>query len=153
MAHKSIAVGAAVALAGAVVLRRLGVEPVPTVFYLLAWYPTLLLLDALVAWKGGPSLWDQPRDTAAMLGWSVVIWCGFETLNLRLRDWYYVFAPAIPWQRWAGIDQAARDRDHVRSRIHKGKCVRGIGDPTRGHDGDSVPEDRPHRADRCDGRG
>src|SRR5438309_909640 len=103
MAHKSIAVGAAVALAGAVVLRRLGVEPVPTVFYLLAWYPTLLLLDALVAWKGGPSLWDQPRDTAAMLGWSVVIWCGFETLNFRLRDWYYVFAPASLWQRWAGV--------------------------------------------------
>ena len=91
------------ALAGAVVLRRLGVEPVPTVFYLLAWYPTLLLLDALVAWKGGPSLWDQPRDTAAMLGWSVVIWCGFETLNFRLRDWYYVFAPASLWQRWAGV--------------------------------------------------
>src|SRR5438309_1840916 len=67
MAHKSIAVGAAVALAGAVVLRRLGVEPVPTVFYLLAWYPTLLLLDALVAWKGGPSLWDQPRDTEPLL--------------------------------------------------------------------------------------
>src|SRR5436190_1576267 len=103
MSHKSIAVGAAVALAGAVALRRFGVEPVPTVFYLLAWYPTLLLLDALVAWKGGPSLWDQPRDTAAMLGWSVVIWCGFETLNFRLRDWYYVFAPASLWQRWAGV--------------------------------------------------
>src|SRR3989442_3974008 len=103
MAHKSTAVGAAVALAGAVVLRRLGVEPVPTVFYLLAWYPTLLLLDALVAWKGGPSLWDQPGTAAGRRGWSVVIWCGFETLNFRLRDWYYVFAPASPWQRWAGV--------------------------------------------------
>jgi len=103
MAHKTIAIGAAAALAGAVVLRRLGVEPVPTVFYLLAWYPTLLLLDALVAAKGGPSLWDQPRDTAAMLWWSVVIWCGFEALNFRLRDWYYVFVPASPWQRWLGI--------------------------------------------------
>src|SRR5438445_13687601 len=103
MAHKSTAVGAAVALAGAVVLRRLGVEPVPTVFYLLAWYPTLLLLDALVAWKGGPSLWDHPRDTAAMLGWSVVIWCGFENLNVRLRDGYYVFARSSPSQRWGAI--------------------------------------------------
>src|SRR2546425_476272 len=103
MAHKTIAIGAAAALAGAVVLRRLGVEPVPTVFYLLAWYPTLLLLDAVVAAKGGPSLWDQPRDTAAMLWWSVVIWCGFEALNFRLRDWYYVFVPASPWQRWLGI--------------------------------------------------
>src|SRR5213083_1465719 len=103
MAHKTIAIGAAAALAGAVVLRRLGVEPVPTVFYLLAWYPTLLLVNALVAAKGGPSLWDQPRDTAAMLWWSVVIWCGFEALNFRLRDWYYVFVPASPWQRWLGI--------------------------------------------------
>src|SRR5256886_13221416 len=105
MAHKgNVALVAAVtALAGAVVLRGLGVEPVPTVFYLLAWYPTLLLLDALVAAKGGPSLWDQPRDTAAMLWWSVVIWCGFEALSFRLRDWYYVFVPASPWQRWLGI--------------------------------------------------
>src|SRR5216117_1570252 len=103
MAHKTIAIGAAAALAGAVVLRRVGVEPVPTVFYLLAWYPTLLLLDALVAVKGGPSLWVRPRDTAAMLWWSVVIWCGFEALNFRLRDWYYVFVPASPWQRWLGI--------------------------------------------------
>src|SRR6266540_2203155 len=96
MAYKRIAIGAAVALAAAVVLRRLGVEPVPTVFYLLAWYPTLLLLDAVVAAKGGPSLWDQPRDTAAMVWWSVVIWCAFEALNFRLRDWYYVFVPASP---------------------------------------------------------
>src|SRR2546430_8742663 len=103
MSHKSIAVGAAVALAGAVALRRLGVEPVPTVFYLLAWYPTLLLLDALVAWKGGPSLWDQPRDTAAMLGRSVVIWCGSEPFNFRLPDWDSVFAPASLGQPLAGL--------------------------------------------------
>ena len=92
-----------IALGGAVVLRGLGVEPVPTVFYLLAWYPTLLLLDALVAMRGGPSLWDRPRETAAMLGWSVVIWCVFEAINFRLRDWYYVFAPASQWQRWLGV--------------------------------------------------
>lgn len=103
MAHKGNAAVAVIALAGAVVLRALGVEPVPTVFYLLAWYPTLLLLDALVAMRGGPSLWDRPRETAAMLGWSVVIWCVFEAINFRLRDWYYVFAPASQWQRWLGV--------------------------------------------------
>ena len=97
------AAAAVTALAGAVVLRGLGVEPVPTVFYLLAWYPTLLLLDALVAMRGGPSLLDRPRETAAMLGWSVVIWCVFEAINFRLRDWYYVFAPASQWQRWLGV--------------------------------------------------
>jgi Domain of unknown function (DUF4332) len=104
MAHKAIiAIASAAALAGAVVLRRFGVEPVPTVFYLLAWYPTLLLLDALVALRGGPSLWDAPREGAAMLGWSVVIWCAFEALNFRLQDWYYVFVPASRWQRWLGV--------------------------------------------------
>ena len=36
---------------------------------------------------------------------------------------------------------------------HEGKRVRGIGDPTGGHDRDTVPEDRPHGADRCDRRG
>ena len=107
MAHKGnvalVAAAAVTALAGAAVLRGLGVEPVPTIFYLLAWYPTLLLLDALVAMGGGPSLLGRPRETAAMLGWSVVIWCVFEAINFRLRDWYYVFAPASQWQRWLGV--------------------------------------------------
>src|SRR5438093_12732549 len=107
MAHKGnvalVAAAAVIALGGAVVLRGLGVEPVPTIFYLLAWYPTLLLLDALVAMRGGPSLWDHPRETAARLWWSVVIWCVFGAINFGLRDWYYVFAPARQWQRGPGV--------------------------------------------------
>src|SRR2546426_11566891 len=38
-----------------------------------------------------------------MLWWSAVIWFLFEAINVRLQDWYYVFLPANPVERWAGI--------------------------------------------------
>src|SRR5881398_3140180 len=38
-----------------------------------------------------------------MLWWSAVIWFLFEAINLRLQDWYYVFLPVNPVERWAGI--------------------------------------------------
>src|SRR5256885_8295217 len=38
-----------------------------------------------------------------MLWWSAVIWFLFEAINIRLQDWYYVFLPANPVERWAGI--------------------------------------------------
>src|SRR5207253_107299 len=50
----------------------------------------------------GPLL-AQPRALIAMLWWSAVIWFLFEAINIRLQDWYYVFLPANPVERWAGI--------------------------------------------------
>ncbi len=94
---------AAVALTAAVVLRGYDVPPIPTWFYVLAWYPTLAILDQAVVLTGGESLLVRPRDLAVMLWWSAGIWLLFEAINFRLQDWYYVFLPAGRLERWIGI--------------------------------------------------
>ena len=94
---------AALALTAAVVLLHYEIAPVPTWFYVFAWYPTLVILDQVVALLGGGSLLARPRDLIAMLWWSAVIWFVFEAINLRLQDWYYVFLPAARLERWIGI--------------------------------------------------
>src|SRR3989475_8431627 len=48
-------VAAIAALAAALVLLPLDVPPLPTWFYVFAWYPTLGILDTLVARRGGRS--------------------------------------------------------------------------------------------------
>src|SRR2546427_12398262 len=107
--YPRFALGAAVAaLAAALVLLRLDVPPVPTWFYVFAWYPTLVILDALVVWLGGTSLLARPRELGGMLWWSAVIWFLFEALNFRLQDWYYVFLPDHRVERWLGITLSLR---------------------------------------------
>jgi predicted flap endonuclease-1-like 5' DNA nuclease len=90
-------------LIAAVVLLHYDIAPVPTWFYVFAWYPTLVILDQVAASLGGGSLLARPRELVAMLWWSAVIWFGFEAINLRLQDWYYVFLPAARLERWVGI--------------------------------------------------
>src|SRR5256886_7202283 len=90
-------------LIAAVLLRGYEIPPVPTWFYVLAWYPTLVILDEVVVVLGGESLLTRPRELAVMLWWSAVIWLLFEAINFRLRDWYYVFLPAGRVVRWLGI--------------------------------------------------
>src|SRR5882724_12107324 len=94
---------AAVALIAVLLLRVYEIPPVPTWFYVLAWYPTLIILDEVVVLLGGESLLTRPRELAVMLWWSAVIWLLFEAINFRLRDWYYVFLPAGRVERWLGI--------------------------------------------------
>jgi hypothetical protein len=94
---------AAVVLIAAVLLLAYEIPPVPTWFYVLAWYPTLVILDEVVVLLGGERLLARPREVALMLWWSAVIWLLFEAINFRLRDWYYVFLPAGRLERWLGI--------------------------------------------------
>ena len=78
-----------------------GVDPVPVIFYLLAWYPTLVLLEALARRAGA-----RPVGRSALFSvwlWSAPIWLVFEAANLRLENWYYVFVPRVSWQRWTGV--------------------------------------------------
>ncbi|MFQ5702387.1 MAG: DUF4332 domain-containing protein [Gemmatimonadales bacterium] len=93
----------AVAIATSWLLLYLNVEPVPTWFYVFAWYPTLALLDAIATRTDDRSsaLWHP--STISVLAWSAVIWLVFEAANLRLRNWYYVFLPQHGWERWSGI--------------------------------------------------
>src|SRR5256886_13084203 len=90
-------------LIAAVLLRGYEMPPVPTWFYVLAWYPTLVIVDEVGVVLGGESLLTRPRELAVMLWWSAVIWLLFEAINFRLRDWYYVFLPAGRVERWLGI--------------------------------------------------
>src|SRR6266404_1783909 len=94
---------AAVVLIAVVLLRAYEIPPIPTWFHVLAWYPTLIILDEVVVLLGGESLLARPRRLALMLWWSAVIWFLFEAINFRLRDWYYVFLPAGRLERWLGI--------------------------------------------------
>src|SRR5438105_10250253 len=94
---------AAGVLIAAVALLHYEIPPVPTWFYVLAWYPTLVILDQVVVLLGGESLLARPPDLAAMLWWSAVIWLLFEAINFRLQNWYYVFLPPQRLDRWAGI--------------------------------------------------
>lgn len=96
-------VTAAVVLIAAVVLRAFEIPPVPTWFYVLAWYPSLVIFDEVVVLLGGVSLTARPRELALTLWTSVVIWLVFEAINLRLQNWYYVFLPAARLERWTGI--------------------------------------------------
>lgn len=84
---------------------RAGTEPFATWYYPLAWFPTLLMLDAVAALRGGGRLFFVARPNAipSMLAWSVPFWLFFELLNFRLENWYYVFVPDDPVARWAGI--------------------------------------------------
>lgn len=94
---------AVIALIAAAVLLSYEIPPIPTWFYVFAWYPTLVALDQGVVLLGGESLLGRPRDLVLMLWWSAVIWFLFEALNFRLQDWYYVFLPASRLDRWLGI--------------------------------------------------
>jgi len=86
------------------VLLLRGVDPVPTWFYVFAWYPTLTLLDGIARrLDGGPSLFARPVLALSLFAWSPVVWLAFEAANFRLGNWYYVFLPAHPVERWAGI--------------------------------------------------
>ena len=80
-----------------------GIEPFATWLYPLAWYPTLALLEAAVASRGGRFFLGRPAFLASALAWSVPFWLFFELLNLRLENWYYVFLPRNPAARWLGI--------------------------------------------------
>ena len=103
---RSPALAAAVALAAliaAVAGLAGGVEPFATAFYTFAWFPTLLLADAVVARREGTwFLLGRPAFTATLFAWSAVFWLLFEVVNLRLANWFYVFVPDARAVRWTG---------------------------------------------------
>ena len=84
-----------VTAAFALMLRR--VEPVTTLFYLCAWYGIVWTLDRLIQRREGRSLIARCGPAFVLvLFWSAVLWYGFELINLRLRNWYYIFVPENP---------------------------------------------------------
>jgi Domain of unknown function (DUF4332) len=60
-------------------------------FYAYAWWSYIVLLDGIAFLKRRSSLLTTRRRLLLpVLVWSVTFWFGFELLNLRYQNWYYV---------------------------------------------------------------
>lgn len=102
-----VAFPAAAFLALASALMLLHVPPFINWYYVSAWYPTLVLIDASIAARTGRYfLLTRPRFAVSLLGWSAVLWFFFELVNFRIANWYYVFLPPARGLRWLGTSLA-----------------------------------------------
>lgn len=81
----------------------LRLEPFATWYYAMAWWPFILILDALVLWKKGDSLlWRNPREFFFLAILAIPVWLFFELYNLAIQNWYYVGASPSWVARWVG---------------------------------------------------
>jgi len=72
-------------------------------FFVLAWWPYILVVDALVFRRKGTSLLaDHRREFLFLLPWSICFWLTFELFNLRLGNWHYIAVPESLPLRWSG---------------------------------------------------
>ncbi|HVO34254.1 MAG TPA: DUF4332 domain-containing protein [Gemmatimonadales bacterium] len=102
-----VAAVAAALLGLAIGLALRGVEPAATWLYQAAWYPTIVLMAALVARREDADPFTaHPVHAVSVFAWSAVFWFFFELLNWRLADWYYINVPAGRLERWVGISLA-----------------------------------------------
>ena len=87
----ALLVMAVAVLAFATLAAARGVQPFFGWYYHWAWYPTLVALGAGYAAITGR--WPaSARLAISLLFWSASVWFFFELVNLRLANWYYVFA-------------------------------------------------------------
>ena len=94
-------------LAVAEVFLFLKVPVVQDYFYILAWWPYIILADGLIYKQRGWSLIkDRPLGFLSLITWSVTIWLIFELFNLRLQNWHYVELVSNPYFRWPGYTLA-----------------------------------------------
>ncbi len=72
----------------------LGVFAVRVLFYCIAWWSYIVLVDAWVWRRRGRSLLrDRPWEFLVLAFWSVAAWNLFEVFNFRLQNWFYVNVP------------------------------------------------------------
>jgi hypothetical protein len=85
----------------------LKVPVVQDYFYILAWWPYIILADGLIyKQRGWSPIKDRPVGFLSLLPWSVTIWLIFEIFNLRLQNWHYVELVSSPYFRWPGYTLA-----------------------------------------------
>jgi hypothetical protein len=71
-----------------------GVFAIQVLFFCIAWWSYILLVDAWVWKRRGLSLLrDRPWEFFVLAFWSVAIWNLFELFNFRLQNWFYVNVP------------------------------------------------------------
>lgn len=84
-------------------LTLMGVAPVPTFFYELAWWSYIVAISALNSLRAGNSfLFDRPREFVWLFFLSTGVWLFFEAYNFRLHNWSYIGVPVEPYLRWPG---------------------------------------------------
>jgi hypothetical protein len=72
----------------------LGVFAIQILFYCIAWWSYIVLVDAWV-WRtrGHSLLRDRPWEFLVLAFWSIAIWNLFEVFNFRLQNWFYINVP------------------------------------------------------------
>lgn len=83
--------GALVVLALATLAAARKALPFHAWYYHWAWYPTLLALASGYALRARRRALS-PTLAISLLFWSAPLWFLFETINLRVANWYYVLA-------------------------------------------------------------
>ncbi len=95
-----IAMGVLGICSGGMLLR---LEPFTTWYYAMAWWPFIFIMDGVVLWKKGDSLfWRNPKEFFLLALLSVPVWLFFEIYNLLLQNWYYVGSSRSWEMRWLG---------------------------------------------------
>ena len=91
------------AFAGSAALLARGVPFLQTWFYCFAWWPLVLILDAVNVLRTGVSpLASEPPGFAWTALVSIPVWLVFEAFNARLRNWSYHELPPSLAVRWLG---------------------------------------------------
>lgn len=71
-----------------------GMQAVRVLFYCIAWWSYIVLVDGLVWRRRGESLLRTRRWEFLVLAfWSIALWNVFELINFRLQNWFYVNVP------------------------------------------------------------
>lgn len=75
-----------------------GIEPISTYFFVFVWWSYVVLIDSLIFWQRGSSLFSQLGIKILILAlFSYLFWEFFELINLRINNWSYIgysFGPA-----------------------------------------------------------
>jgi hypothetical protein len=80
-----------------------GVRPFATHGYEISWWSLMVLLDGVVWIRARRSpIAEAPFRFLLLSLWSVAFWFFFEILNLRLRNWHYIFVGPGEPERWLG---------------------------------------------------
>jgi len=70
-------------------------------FYQFAWWGYICIADACIQNKSKNSLIINRWPTFVLLCLvSAVFWFGWEMVNLRLQNWFYIGVPPRLWERW-----------------------------------------------------
>lgn len=72
-------------------------------FYQLAWWGYVCMVDAgIQRIQGNSLLVNRRRVFWSMCLVSATFWFGWELVNLRLENWFYLGVPPQIWHRWPG---------------------------------------------------